>query len=372
MNQQEEQVKEQFIDAVKQGDKDKIRDLLEGSPYLQQNINEPWFAFDAPAIVYIAGRGDRALIDLLLEYGADINAKSRWWAGSWGVLHSIANYQGLELAPYLLQRGALLDAHSAAGLGMLDELREMLLADPSLANARGPDGMTPLHFARTPEIAGLLLNYGADINARDLDHQGTPAQWAIGNRPDICRFLIERGAEADIFLFCALGEMERVQALLQSNPEIVHSWTQGEAPGGHIYAYTIGMPSTPLHVAARFNQCEIARLLLEAGSDLTAPGPHGGTPLHWAAWYGYRDMVRLLLEHGALLEVTCKDFGSTPLGWAAHGSRHCNNPQGDYVAVVEDLLKAGASVYAPGNRSGATIASLASDAIAGVLHRWGG
>ena len=58
------------------------------------------------------------------------------------------------------------------------------------------------------EIAGMLLEHGARIDARDEDHDSTPAQWLIGEAPEVTRFLLDRGAAPDIFMAAALGERQ--------------------------------------------------------------------------------------------------------------------------------------------------------------------
>ena len=93
------------------------------------------------------------MIDALLQAGADINARTRWWAGSFGVLDSANG----DLANYLITRGATLDIHAAARLGMIDRVRELLALNPQLVHARGGDGQFPLHFAATPEIAARCV-----------------------------------------------------------------------------------------------------------------------------------------------------------------------------------------------------------------------
>jgi hypothetical protein len=62
-----------------------------------------------------------------------------------------------------MERGAALDVHSAARLGMFDKVREFITANPAVVNARGANGQSVLHFATTIEIADFLLNHGADI-----------------------------------------------------------------------------------------------------------------------------------------------------------------------------------------------------------------
>src|SRR5438552_13898189 len=124
------------------------------------------------------------MLDVLLGAGADINARSRWWAGGFGLL----DYADPELAAYAMKRGAILDAHAAARLGMIDKLRELTTANPALVHARGGDGQTPLHFASTIEVAAYLLDHGADIDARDIDHESTPAQYMVRDRQPVLSY----------------------------------------------------------------------------------------------------------------------------------------------------------------------------------------
>lgn len=356
---------EQFKTSVQEGDADGLKALFARHPELRSKVDEPYFSFDAPAIVQAAGGGHRDLIDTLLDHGADINVRSRWWAGGSSALHTVSGSMlsyNPDLAAYLIERGAVVDALSAAGLGLLERLEELVQADPDAVHARGTDGMTPLHFAATPEIAGFLLDHGADINARDLDHHGTPAQWAVKNRLGVCRYLIQRGAEADIFLFCALGDVGRVRAALQSDPGLIHARTAGEAPGGHVYRYTMSLGATPLDVASMFNQCDVIRLLLDSGSDIAPCGPRGETPLHWAAWHGHAETVHLLLERNAPVDASGDNSSATPLSWALHGSLHARNPNTNHVLVVERLIASGAQI--PEKMDG-------SETVVAALRRYG-
>lgn len=62
---------------------------------------------------------------------------------------------------------------------MADRVRELVSADPSELFARGGDGKTALHCARTVEIARYVIDSGAEIDARDMDHESTPAQYLV-------------------------------------------------------------------------------------------------------------------------------------------------------------------------------------------------
>ena len=68
---------------------------------------------------------------------------------------------------------------------------------------------------------------------------------------------------------------------------------------------------TPLHIAAKKNQMDIATSLLEYGARSNAESKNGFTPLHLASQEGHTDMVSLLLESGAnanCYATVCWDF----------------------------------------------------------------
>ena len=148
--------------------------------------------------------------------------------------------------------------HEAARAGHTDQLGQMLAMDASLIDAKGMDARTPLHCAGTIPVAALLLDHGARIDARDEDHDSTPAQWRIGESPDVARFLLERGAKADIFLAAALGDLALAERLVTEDPDCLKHRI-GKAPefpplghegrGGTIYQWTLRFNSYPHQIA---------------------------------------------------------------------------------------------------------------------------
>lgn len=400
-----------------------VRKLLARHPQIKARINEPVAeAFNSPPITLVKSR---AMLDVLLEAGADINAKSRWWAGGFGLLHSASP----ELARYAIERGALVDAHAAARLGDLERLQATVAREPQTVHARGGDGQTPLHFAANVEIAAFLLEHGADIDARDVDHESTPAQYMIKNRQDVARYLIERGCKTDILMAAALGDLPLIKRHVAADPDCLRIRVSDEyfpmiggKSGGTIYQWELGWHVSPHQVAKQFghreafewlmehspaevqlvnaawlgdsgrvhnllrqrpnlvetlseserrqlghaarnNNTDAAALMVEAGWPVDVRSQHNATPLHWAAWHGNTKLVKLLLAKNPPLEDKRNDFSGTPMRWAIHGSENgWFCKTGDYPGTVAALLTAGAK---PPEKTGGT------DAVKAVLRNAG-
>ncbi len=392
---------EQFDAAVRAGDAARARSLLEGHADLRARINEPRFDFDSPAIHQ--AKTHLPLVDVLLEHGADINARSTWWAGGFGILES-----GLTpgQAQPLIERGARVTAWAAAGLGLLDALQAIVRATPDVIRERGGDGKTALHCASTPETVEFLLASGAELEARDTDHGSTPLQYLIADHA-LAHLLIARGAVVDIFAAARLGDAALVDECVRRDPECVAARINRppfDAPGGHIYSWTLGFDLTPMDVARRFGHAEIVqrllahasprsrlldavwsgdgdrarvelarhpglvqalgaddrrlladaawwyqpeavRLMLELGFDPRVPGAHQSTPLDRASFHGYADIVATLLTLDPNPPLSHpNEFGGTPLTTCIYGSIHgwtTGHPQ-NHVRTLQLLLEAGA------------------------------
>src|SRR5436190_2187304 len=144
---------EQFLVALYAGDVAEVRNLLSGHADVRAVVNEPICHFNSrPAA---QAKKNLPLLDVLLTHGADLNLKSTWWAGGFGLLEYGCTPE--EAAP-LIARGAIVDVFAAAHLGMFDRLRELVDGEPALVHARGGDGKTPLHCARTVDMARYLLD----------------------------------------------------------------------------------------------------------------------------------------------------------------------------------------------------------------------
>ena len=63
---------------------------------------------------------------------------------------------------------------------------------------------------------------------------------------------------------------------------------------------------TPLHIAAKYGQIKVARLLLQKDANPDVQGKNGLTPLHVATHYNHVSVALLLLDHKASPHSTAK------------------------------------------------------------------
>jgi ankyrin repeat protein len=87
--------------------------------------------------------------------------------------------------------------------------------------------------------------------------------------------------------------------------------------------------ATPLHVASKHGQLEVARILKEHGASVSAQNKDGHTPLHvmflrnWVPFFNtssHSEVVHMLIERGADVSAQDKD-GQTPLHLASQTGR---------------------------------------------------
>lgn len=190
-------------------------------------------------------------------------------------------------------------------------------------------------FTTNPAVIQLLLNRGADIEAKG-PFATTPLHWAAANQnPAVIRILLDRGAntevqrkdsgETPLHRAARKGNSAAIRALLEygaeSNVESQYGWA-------------------PLHRAAEVSpeNPEAIRALLEHGADIEAQTDQGWTPLHVATLRGNPAAILTLLDHGANIEAEVS-FGVTPLHWASTDENQ---------AVIFALLAYGPNLMAMG------------------------
>ena len=174
------------------------------------------------------------------------------------------------------------EIHRAIEAGDAARVQQILAGDPGAVKQPDEDQFhnLPIHTVATTgnvEIARILLDAGADIEAGDSDNTTALSVAALRGHEGLAAFLIERGAD--------VNRRDR-------------------------------KADCPLSFAVASRDTVVIRLLLDAGADLYYRNPHGDTLLHNASARGLRDFVEHLLNHGADVNAANQD-GATPLGYAA-------------------------------------------------------
>jgi ankyrin repeat protein len=313
------------------------------------------------------------LIDLLLDRGADINAKRPDGARPLDITNGDYHYRGwrdvpssapppLVIISHLLVRGAEYHISMAARLGDLERVRTILDAQPELVNAvpssSGYYNGVPIRMAAGAghlEVVKLLLERGADPNAREfvapdgaalyeaiagkhwevakvlLEHGANPnaavessgnTMWRAKSAPaEIQRLMAERGGVLGLEMACHDGNVEYVEELLKADPTLAVDEYVGT--GKKMLAMVMGYQPDILRKmhASGDDSPRRARWLLEHGLDPGLPNWLGITPLHRCALNDKRKMAELCLEFGAPIDPIDDEYSSTPLGWAARAGK---------------------------------------------------
>lgn len=247
------------------------------------------------ALHLAADRGSVAVAALLLDHGADPDARTTdgrtalAFAAHPGPLKPTAAADVVDL---LRARGATVDLPTAAMLGDLAAMGELLAEDPTCLDAVDAGGATALfHAAHDLRLAAVdfLLRHGADVD-HALPYGQTPLSTAVDHAwdeggPELVARLLAADPTIDLCTAAQLGMTERAEELLASGVSL-----EDAGRGGY----------SCLFLAAGAGDSDTVAALLRAGAAPDEPDPyHGATALHNAAAWGRREVCEALLTAGA-------------------------------------------------------------------------
>ncbi|XP_048549049.1 poly [ADP-ribose] polymerase tankyrase-1-like [Triticum urartu] len=142
----------------------------------------------------------------------------------------------------------------------------------------------------------LLKKMSKKMDLRETkDPKGLNALHFAANKGslEICKFLLE-DVGVDVNSVSSVGATPMFYAALKGNLQVArYLLDHGSDP-----AKPSERGLTPLHNAAEHGHCEIVRLLLSKGVDVDVIN-YRGTPLHMTAAKGQHQAMKILLEHGA-------------------------------------------------------------------------
>jgi hypothetical protein len=146
---------------------------------------------------------------------------------------------------FLLPRLPELDLFEAAAVGDAARLKILLQADPAAAQSFSGDGWTALHLAAafaSPEAAKVLLAHGGDVHARSknpLNNQPLHAAISLNSSTEMARLLLDAGADVNakqaggytpLHQASSAGKKELVLLLLERGADRSAVCDQGKTP----------------------------------------------------------------------------------------------------------------------------------------------
>ncbi|KAM4577756.1 ankyrin-1a isoform 14-T14 [Fundulus diaphanus] len=281
--------------ASKEGHVKMVLELLHNGITLETTTKKGNTALHIAALA-----GQEQVVTELVNYGANVNAQSQ---KGFTPLYMAAQENHLEVVKFLLENGA----------------------NQSIPTE---DGFTPLAVALQQgheNVVALLINYGTKgkvrlpalhIAARNDDTRTAAVLLQNDPNPDV---LSKVPGQTNIWFICL-----SMCFLCPQNAEVV------------MLTSILQTGFTPLHIAAHYENLNVAQLLLNRGANVNFTPKNGITPLHIASRRGNVIMVRLLLDRGAQIDAKTKDE-LTPL--------HCAARNG-HVRIIEILLDHGAPIQA--------------------------
>ena len=367
--------------ASRTGSAEGARALLAHKAWVNAHEN----AHDQTALMWAVAQGYTDVVRVLLDHGADVNARSRTnqllmvrevsaarqscpganpsapcvnsdigLTGGFTPILFAARQGSVASAKLLVAAGANVNDVAPDGNSVLivaahaghAELAEYLLDKDANTNASGP-GYTALHTAILRGDLGLvktLLAHGANPNARLT--KGTRVRRTAQD------LTLQRTIEGATPLFLAAKYMElpMLRLLLASGADPKLNTNDGTtalmAAAGIGWASLEDRRAVTYSIGTAVPQDEddvrqAATILLDLGLDVNGSNANGDTALHGAVSKGYDSVVRLFVEKGAKLDARNKR-GRTPLSLTAVTREGATNGEKDLKQTAEVLRALGA------------------------------
>jgi ankyrin repeat protein len=219
------------------------------------------------------GTFDPTIINLLLDFGANVNAQDKTKKTA---LHYAVQKNLIEIVKRLIQLGADVD-----------------IKDKS--------GKSPIDYATTDEMRQLFKNIA--IRSFKEAQRALKPMLHPGIETILHQHIVESVSAIDaIKKAIREGNKQALEKLIGTvEKPLLANINQADETG-----------YTPLHMAVLENRPEMVSMLLDRGANLQAQTSDGYTPLHIAVLQHNPEIVKLLLDYGANREAQAHFKKQTP------------------------------------------------------------
>jgi len=283
-----------------------------------------------------ARRGDREAVRAAIARRADVNLPQ---VDGSTALHWAVDRDDLEMVDALIRAGATVTARTREGVlplqlaainGSAPIIDRLLKAGADVNAPLTPAGDTAVMMAaRTGATSALrvLAEAGANVNAKESWGGTTALMWAVSEgHTDAAKLLVAAGADVNArsnYVAAANGRgfEGRTPVAGRADPkseEFASGWL------------------TPLMLAAREGEPELARVLVDAGADVNAVAGDGKTALALSIFNGNYEVASLLVDRKAdVNKADAQRF--TPLFWAVDRRNMETAPNFPWMVTVDPL-----------------------------------
>lgn len=272
-----------------------------------------------PPLLQAVEENNTAIAEYLIDHGARLNYPQYWGPLQIapGTSNNIEMVKLLIARGADINVGLLNALQMSISDGRRD-IFDLLIQCGANVNAKDYEGFTPLYFAihnDDSDFMNILIANGAEVNTKYPGGETLLKSAAKTGRTEAVQFLLEAGANINendngrtaLHAMLDIGSSnynkyrlskDTLELLLSKGADVNLKDKDGR---------------TPLHFAAESADGDIVELLLDKGADINAKDDESGfTALHHAAQFGNENAAELLITRGA--DINAKDNqGHTPL-----------------------------------------------------------